>query len=130
MAESTVREIELLAEVQRLRLLLQRVTVNAKKKTQAMSFELEPAPHGFRLVMTGVSPDHEVEMGQIVADCLNALLKGSIRFSLHSWDVWKAEKEWQPTVTALAAPEEHEVPARDEPEAEDAVDPHDGGTLA
>ena len=108
---SADREQSLQAEVDRLRLLLQRITTHAKRKTRAMSVELEPAPNGFRMVFCGVSERDEHEMAQMCTDYLNALLKGALRFTLAAMDDWKqGDQQLTCVMEALSTSEEHSIP--------------------
>jgi hypothetical protein len=77
-------------EIDRLRLLLQKAT-GARK---ALMMELAPGEHGFRLIVTGISAEHEAQAAREIADYLNILLTGALRFtvaavepmSTNSWD--------------------------------------------
>lgn len=118
MADATSKEISdpqkvqhLRAEVDRLRLLLQAATV----KRKAFSVEIEPSSYGYRIIVTGVSPEHELRAAQMVADYVNVLFKGALRWSLKWYDETRtmtaedAEK-LQGTVEAIGAPDETPVP--------------------
>ena len=118
MSDMRPREQELRAEVDRLRLLLQRATKEQKRR--AMSVELEPAPNGFRLVVTGISEADEARMAGYVADCLNALLKGGVRFTLAAGQIWQDDnRDLDVVVRTMSRPEETPVPA-EAPEPPDA----------
>lgn len=81
-------------EIDRLRLLLQKAT-GARK---ALMVELEASSTGFRIITTGVSAEHEMIAAQQIADYVNILLKGAVRFTVaaldeYSEDRWKADAD-------------------------------------
>lgn len=111
-------------EVDRLRLLLQKAT-GARK---ALIVEIEPSARGFQIIATGISAEHEMEAAQTIAQYLNVLLKGAVRFTVSALDHmaedrWQGGDELMGTIRTLAtSPDAHaDVPAQPEPVV--AVDP-------
>lgn len=81
-------------EIDRLRLLLHKAT-GARK---ALMVEIEPSDRGFRIIGTGITPEHEMEAMQTIAQYMNVLLKGAIRFTVEALDAtsedrWKGGKD-------------------------------------
>lgn len=74
-------EQNLRAEIDRLRVLLRKVTDSAKGR-KAFAIEIEPAPRGFALVVTGYSEEQEWRVCETVATYLNTLAIGGMRWTL------------------------------------------------
>lgn len=113
-------------EIDRLRLLLQKAT-GARK---ALIVELQPSSQGFQLIVTGITAEHEALAAQQIADYLNILLRGAMRFTLaalepHSGAGWKADSDGVlvATVSALASTPDALSPVPEEPASINAVDP-------
>lgn len=90
-------ESELRAEIDRLRVLLQAAT----KKRMALSLEIEPSRTGFRVVLTGASKEDELRHVQMVADYLNILWKGALRFTVGMYDQIHAQPLTEPEQATL-----------------------------
>lgn len=113
-ASQTLKEQHLQAEIDRLRLLLQKACDYPKR--QAFSIEIEPSRDGFRVIACGVSEKDEWRMAQQMADHLNVLLRGAIRFSLKALDDWPHTKgEPAANVRALGASDETAIPPEAKP---------------
>ncbi len=116
-------------EIDRLRLLLQK----AVGKKTALMIEIEPGEKGFRIIATGITPEHEMEATQAIADYLNILLKGAIRFSVAAMDSlngWKADEDGalRGTLEALSSSPDALTPVPELSEAVGAVDPSAAST--
>ncbi len=73
---------ELRFEIDRLRLLLKKA-VGARK---ALLVQLEPSETGFALIVTGITPEHELSASQEIADLVNILMRGTARFVVRTID--------------------------------------------
>ena len=118
-------------EIDRLRLLLQKAT-GARK---ALMIEIEAGERGFRIIGTGISAEHELQAMQMMADYVNILLRGAIRFSVSAIDgissgAWQTDEKGElvALATALAVSADVPAPVPEEPSSVDAVDPQGGIT--
>ena len=76
-------------EIDRLRLLLQK----ACRDRKAFSIEIEPSAKGFAIIVTGVKEDDELRMALLVAEHLQVLFQGAVRFTAAISELYKLQED-------------------------------------
>lgn len=97
------------SEIDRLRILLQKVTQSAKSR-EGFRIEIEPSPKGFAIVVTGYSKDQEWRVAEQCATYLNTLALGGMRWSVSTFEHLAASAEGEipglATTSTTASPDE------------------------